>query len=72
MQLIANLMEFLATLSIRGVAISLALALIVSFVAWQLMPVGSTRAIVSGVSFVIGFVVTLCLAQRHEGTNSDV
>lgn len=72
MQLIADLMEFLATLSIRGVAIGLVVGLIISFVAWQLMPVGSVRAVVSAVSFVVGFAVTLCLAQRHEGSKSDV
>jgi uncharacterized membrane protein YdfJ with MMPL/SSD domain len=72
MQLIADLFEFIATLSLRGVVISLAVALGVSYIAWQLMPANEIRPVVSAVSFVVGFVATLCLMQRNVRTKHDV
>jgi uncharacterized membrane protein YdfJ with MMPL/SSD domain len=72
MQLIADLLEFIATLSVRGVVISLAVGLGVSYIAWQLMPDNEIRPVVSGISFVVGFVATLCLMQRNVHTKSDV
>lgn len=72
MHLIADLLEFIATLSVRGVVIGLAVGLALSYTAWLLLPDNSVRSVVCAVSFVVGFVATVCLAQRKVDTKSDV
>ena len=66
MQLIADLLEFIAALSVKGVVISLAVGLAVSYIAWLLMPANGIRSVVSAISFVVGFVATLSLARRDR------